>query len=842
MTDLQIQIQQQLDNAKQTDIIQLPQQILDFPLIISKPCTVVGNATTIDVSASNIEYAITITADNVTLSDMVIKNKNEPGFNAVYIKSNQASLERLILNCDLGLLIDQSNNIDLIEVKTSATTGIRIKNSSNIDISACEIYNCSVGLDIVGSSSISGNIDSYQGFGLNIQPNDIIPLTADEEYEFKVDGMLFSFKAVTGMTYQGVIDTINSIIGFNPTYKAEINNNDIIIKTSNTTILLEQKNNSRSLFGDLNITPLLPINNYSYSYVKFGLNIVETAVTNLEKNVVYTFLLDGTEIQFFSPDTDGTTYRELVGLIQSKISPLGYMIDIISGDIIIKKISSPSINLMNGTRFKNLFTVLGATLQKSTLVVESTQKLGLSITPDQLTPLLKSQYTFIANGVEYTVNNIVDNLSYGQLITLLNNNISFKSKFTAYLDNGDIEILTSAPSILLEATKLSVFTTLGTTPPPPQTGSEASRTDRSHRINIIGCFIHNNQIGVRLINANDIFFTGETKVFMNTNIGIWQQPSSYNIKFRGEIYSNTNFGIRNTDKGASNHDIDAMDSWWGDRTGPSMMGQGEGDKISSGVNWKPQRQNGTVPDLTYPKTREYILGMLGYPLVKVEMTDEQIGMCIDRSIYKFMQYRTPEPIYRYIDAKAGNAFTKLPIDMPKENIIEVTYSPNADIFAQLSGSGESFYMTYYMNQGGSSGGSNTFLSDFYVAMSYRETMETTLGLRPTYELVSGKDTDGTYCDYIRFSPIPERSLRVAILYSRPMTEAEVDGVDWVKKYAHAVAKEVLGRIRSKYASVPGPTGDIVTDGSTLLAESQQEIEKLEQQLIDQGQPLAFSVG
>ena len=75
-----------------------------------------------------------------------------------------------------------------------------------------------------------------------------------------------------------------------------------------------------------------------------------------------------------------------------------------------------------------------------------------------------------------------------------------------------------------------------------------------------------------------------------------------------------------------------------------------------------------------------------------------------------------------------------------------------------------------------------------------------------------------------------------------MTEEEVDSVEWIHKYSLAWAKEFLGRIRSKYGSVPGPTGEMQLDGATLLQEAQMEKEKLEESVILRGQPLGFLVG
>ncbi len=56
------------------------------------------------------------------------------------------------------------------------------------------------------------------------------------------------------------------------------------------------------------------------------------------------------------------------------------------------------------------------------------------------------------------------------------------------------------------------------------------------------------------------------------------------------------------------------------------------------------------------------------------------------------------------------------------------------------------------------------------------------------------------------------------------------GKQWIKKYALALCKELLGTIRSKYASVPIPGGDVSMDGDTLRNEAASEKETLVTQL------------
>jgi hypothetical protein len=57
-----------------------------------------------------------------------------------------------------------------------------------------------------------------------------------------------------------------------------------------------------------------------------------------------------------------------------------------------------------------------------------------------------------------------------------------------------------------------------------------------------------------------------------------------------------------------------------------------------------------------------------------------------------------------------------------------------------------------------------------------------------------------------------------------LTYAEINaaGRQWIRKYCLALAKELLGIIRSKYASMPLPNGEVTLDGEALKAEGREE--------------------
>jgi len=56
------------------------------------------------------------------------------------------------------------------------------------------------------------------------------------------------------------------------------------------------------------------------------------------------------------------------------------------------------------------------------------------------------------------------------------------------------------------------------------------------------------------------------------------------------------------------------------------------------------------------------------------------------------------------------------------------------------------------------------------------------------------------------------------------------GRQWIRKYTYALAKELLGIIRSKYSSMPIPDGEVTLDGEGLKAEGREEKTQLLEEL------------
>jgi hypothetical protein len=68
---------------------------------------------------------------------------------------------------------------------------------------------------------------------------------------------------------------------------------------------------------------------------------------------------------------------------------------------------------------------------------------------------------------------------------------------------------------------------------------------------------------------------------------------------------------------------------------------------------------------------------------------------------------------------------------------------------------------------------------------------------------------------------------------------------WLQEYALAFCKGILGQARGKFSTLAGPQGGTQLNGAALLAESQAEMQKLEEDLknyVDGSNPLTWITG
>ena len=100
---------------------------------------------------------------------------------------------------------------------------------------------------------------------------------------------------------------------------------------------------------------------------------------------------------------------------------------------------------------------------------------------------------------------------------------------------------------------------------------------------------------------------------------------------------------------------------------------------------------------------------------------------------------------------------------------------------------------------------------------------------------------GTNEVYVNPSPSADTTLWIKTYATVPASALFED--DWVFEWGRAECMGVLGLIRSKFTSLPGPGGNINMNGSQLIQQSEAEKTRLQEELLKgRTQPLSFMIG
>jgi hypothetical protein len=232
------------------------------------------------------------------------------------------------------------------------------------------------------------------------------------------------------------------------------------------------------------------------------------------------------------------------------------------------------------------------------------------------------------------------------------------------------------------------------------------------------------------------------------------------------------------------------------------------------------------------QVREYILHMLGAPTLKLELDEQNIDFCVDQALMIFEQYASREYFsYFSFDTIPGKSVYELP---PEEvgYVRNVYYDKVAKsaIFqaADLGG----VIPIEYNYAGGSASNGGMFnpttpvwgkMGEWVLYKGYETMYARTASALGGWEWISDYN-------HIKLYPTPYNSRRVGVHYIQK-------NKDWqqvneaMQTGALSFAKEILGRIRSRFGNPIGPSGGIQLDGATLLQEAKEEREMWKRDLI-----------
>ena len=231
--------------------------------------------------------------------------------------------------------------------------------------------------------------------------------------------------------------------------------------------------------------------------------------------------------------------------------------------------------------------------------------------------------------------------------------------------------------------------------------------------------------------------------------------------------------------------------------------------------------------------KDYILGMLGHPIVRVELTDFQLKHCVQEGINKLNSHAPLWNLqYAGFDASAGQNVYEIPLYI-LQNLEYVCYRKTLLTIAAQNGTLEFDFFLKYFNDNFLFGDMN--VGEFYQLQQNMEMYRKILSQDGGFNIVGGK--------YLQIYPSPAMTPEKVIIEYRAIDSDTIlpSYTNWIQRYALACAKGVLSQIRGKFASVPSPAGGATLNGPALAAESQREKEALMQELLMEiEEPPAFT--
>jgi hypothetical protein len=211
--------------------------------------------------------------------------------------------------------------------------------------------------------------------------------------------------------------------------------------------------------------------------------------------------------------------------------------------------------------------------------------------------------------------------------------------------------------------------------------------------------------------------------------------------------------------------------------------------------------------------KNWIAGMLGHPLITIEITDTQLDICVDNAVEEYSKYAIHEEDYYAVDLKnyqnadpAANPPILEGIKLPEDIIGIFTF--NDDMISQHN-IGSLFSVPNAMwnagmmpSQMGMGGGSWV---TYHMALGYMKFVKQMMGGGFQFEY-----NRSTKMLKLFPNPLKERisgSVVLGCYVMRP--EDQQYGESWVRRYALAQAKIIIGTVRNKF------NGTTLIGGGTL---------------------------
>ena len=231
----------------------------------------------------------------------------------------------------------------------------------------------------------------------------------------------------------------------------------------------------------------------------------------------------------------------------------------------------------------------------------------------------------------------------------------------------------------------------------------------------------------------------------------------------------------------------------------------------------------------FASIQNFILRSLGYPVVRIELHEENIINNILEALQMYLTYEALDYNVRLISPTSEGVFP-IPADIDRIHIVDVLFNRDALFsgFGSVDGMGSLMpgYSYAYLD---------TFMANFDVGQYYMylqqiNDFKAMLQIQKHWDIVGNNIITHPTQAYIK---------QIGLLYGEIPSLEEVQNITWIRQYSLALCKITLGLIRRKYSGMQMPGGGLALDGDALVNEGNTLKDKLEADLMKRMRPLPF---
>jgi hypothetical protein len=237
---------------------------------------------------------------------------------------------------------------------------------------------------------------------------------------------------------------------------------------------------------------------------------------------------------------------------------------------------------------------------------------------------------------------------------------------------------------------------------------------------------------------------------------------------------------------------------------------------------------------------------LGAQIIDLELDPEHFDYAIRTAFSRYRQrsQNAMEESFLFINIQPDQAVYTLPAEVQEVRAIYRRTIGGSSGGAAIDPFSLAFSNNMYMIQNpGSLGTSGAgMLATYDFAMQYQELVGRMFGrdVMYTWDTATKRLTL-----HRRFSH--EEQIAVHIYNARPneVLLSDVYAYPWLKDYAVAVCKQIMGEARSMFQTLAGPQGGVSLNGDALKTEAKEEMDRLEieiLQLIESHDGMPFVIG